>query len=96
MHFRSHTGEDYWYSQSHIRTLLFVCHTQSLEIAKDAVFPSRALRRQLTSAQQRLKDMQDELQVVREQEARERRRRKRRRYMVRNLYSCLSPLSMHM
>ena len=51
-------------------------------MAKDAVFPSRALQRQLTSAQQRLRDMQDELEAMREQEAHERKRRKRKRYLV--------------
>ena len=51
-------------------------------MAKDAVFPARALRRQLISAQQRLRDMQEELETVRQQEARERRRRKRKRYVV--------------
>lgn len=51
-------------------------------MAKDAVFPSRALQRQLVSAQQRLRDMQDELETMREQEARERRRRKRKRHLV--------------
>ena len=55
---------------------------QSIEMAKDVVFPTRPLRRQLTQAQQRLRDMQDELELVKEQEARERRRRKRRRYVV--------------
>ena len=51
-------------------------------MAKDVVFPTRPLRRQLTLAQQRLREMQDELELVKEQEARERKRRKRRRYMV--------------
>ena len=56
--------------------------TQSIEVAKDAVFPTRVLRRQLTVAQQRLRDMQGELELVREQEARERKRRKRKRHTV--------------
>lgn len=51
-------------------------------MAKDVVFPTRPLRRQLTQARQRLRDMQDELELVKEQEARERRRSKRRRYVV--------------
>lgn len=51
-------------------------------MAKDAVCPSRVLRRQLVSAQQRLREMQDELESVREQEALERRRRRRKRYRV--------------
>lgn len=51
-------------------------------MAKDVVFPSRPLRRQLMVAQQRLRDMQNELETVREQEARERRRRRRKRYRV--------------
>ena len=55
---------------------------QSLEMAKDVVFPTRVLRRQLESAQQRLRVMQDELESVRVEEAREKRRRKRKRYRV--------------
>ena len=51
-------------------------------MAKDVVFPTRPLRRQLTMAKQRLREMQDELELVKEQEAREKRRRKRKRYMV--------------
>ena len=60
-------------------------------MAKDAVFPSRVLRRQLVSAQQRLRDMQDELEAVREQEARERKRRKRKRYRVSLVLSGVKP-----
>lgn len=39
-----------------------------METAKDAVFPSRALKRQLEDAQTKLKNMEEELKMIKEQE----------------------------
>lgn len=50
---------------------------------KDIVFPSRVLRRQLNDAEQRLREMEEELNMIREQEIRERKRRKKMK--VRNM-----------
>ena len=36
-----------------------------MEVAKDAVFPSRVLKRQLDDAQQRLRVMESELEEIR-------------------------------
>ena len=54
-----------------------IFHTQKVEAAKDVVFPSRVLKRQLEDAQQRLRVMEEELQMVKNQELRERKRRKK-------------------
>ena len=35
-------------------------------MAKDVVFPSRVLKRQLQDAQERLKQVEDELQIMKE------------------------------
>lgn len=43
------------------------------------VFPSRVLKRQLDEAQKRLREMEDELQQIKEQENEENREQKRRR-----------------
>lgn len=42
------------------------------------VFPSRVLKRQLDNAQQRLREMEDELDLIRTREQQERKRRKKR------------------
>ena len=49
-----------------------------MEAAKDVVFPSRVLKRQLDNAQQRLRDMEEELDLIRAREQQERKRRKKR------------------
>ena len=41
---------------------------QSVEVAKDTVFPSRSLKRQLEDAQTKLKEMEDELRSMKEYE----------------------------
>lgn len=41
------------------------------------IFPSRVLRRQLDDAQQRLREMEEELEMIRNQELRKRKRRKK-------------------
>ena len=46
-----------------------------MEAAKDVVFPSRVLKRQLDNAQQRLREMEEELDFIRTQE----RKRKKKR-----------------
>ena len=50
--------------------------SQSMEIAKDIVFPSRVLKRQLEDAQHRLKEMEEELETMKNKEQRERKRQK--------------------
>ena len=50
-----------------------------MESAKDLVFPSRVLKRQLEDAQHRLKEMEEELETIKNQEQRERKRRKKTR-----------------
>lgn len=60
-----------------------------MEIAKDIVFPSRVLKRQLEDAQHRLKEMEEELETIKNKEQRERKRRKMTR--VRNFDSFLLP-----
>lgn len=52
---------------------------QSVQVAKDVVFPSRILKRQLEDAQHRLKEMEEELILVKSQEMREKKRRKKMR-----------------
>ena len=52
---------------------------QRMELAKDLVFPSRVLKRQLEDAQHRLKEMEEELETIKNQEQRERKRRKKTR-----------------
>ena len=49
---------------------------QSVEAAKDAVFPSRVLKRQLDSARQRLREVEEELEVIRGRDAGETKRRR--------------------
>jgi len=46
---------------------------------KDVVFPSRVLRRQLDDAEQRLREMEEELNMIRNREIRERKRRRKMR-----------------
>lgn len=48
-------------------------------MAKDVVFPTRALKRQLDDAQKKLKEMEDELYAIRCREEEERKRKKRAR-----------------
>lgn len=43
--------------------------SQSVEAAKDVVFPSRLLKRQLEDAQERLRQMEDELRTMKENES---------------------------
>ena len=50
-----------------------------MEVAKDFVFPSRVLKRQLEDAQHRLKEMENELETIKSKEQQERKRRKKAR-----------------
>lgn len=56
-----------------------------MEVAKDIVFPSRVLKRQLEHAQHRLKEMEEQLETIKNKEQRERKRRKRERVSKINL-----------
>ena len=53
-----------------------------MEVAKDIVFPSRVLKRQLENAQHRLKEMEEELETIKNKEQQERKRRKKARVGV--------------
>ena len=53
--------------------------SQSVNTVKDVVFPSRVLRRQLDDAEQRLQEMEEELNRIRNREIRDRKRRKKMR-----------------
>ena len=48
-------------------------------MAKDLVFPSRVLKRQLEDAQLKLREMEEELETIKNKEQRERKRRKKTR-----------------
>ena len=48
-----------------------------MEVAKDIVFPSRVLKRQLENAQHRLKEMEEELETIKNKEQQERKKRKK-------------------
>lgn len=61
-----------------------------METAKDIVFPSRVLKRQLEDAQHRLKEIEEELETIKNKEQHERKRRKKTR--VRQLSNFLSYL----
>ena len=50
-----------------------------MEHAKDLVFPSRVLKRQLVDAQHRLKEMEEQLETIKNKEMKERKRRRRNR-----------------
>ena len=50
---------------------------QTIETAKDIVFPTRAIRRRLYETEEKLRSTQEQLERVKEREARERRRRRR-------------------
>ena len=58
-----------------------------MEVAKDIVFPSRVLKRQLEHAQHRLKEMEEQLETIKNKEQRERKRRKRERVSEKKLQS---------
>ena len=66
---------------------------QSVEVAKDMVFPSRVLKRQLDDAQKKLRLMEEQLEAIRNQEDKDKRRRKRARVsyvpMLRMIFACL-------
>lgn len=53
--------------------------SQRMEMAKDLVFPSRVLKRQLEDAQLKLREMEEELETIKNKEQRERKRRKKTR-----------------
>lgn len=63
---------------------------QGVSAAKDAVFPSRALKRQLEEAQQRLREMEEEMELLK---GRERKRRRRNRVSLHSWASLLHPLN---
>ena len=49
--------------------LLYFEPFQSVEVAKDVVFPTRVLKRQLEDANERLRQMEDELRTMKESES---------------------------
>ena len=71
-----------------VKMLNFVCISfspptqQRVDTVKDVVFPSRVLRRQLDDAEQRLREMEVELSMIRNREIRERKRRRKLRVSV--------------
>lgn len=46
-----------------------------MEVAKDVVFPTRALKRQLKDAQERLRQVEDELRTMKENESNRKRQK---------------------
>lgn len=57
-----------WGGMLHYLNYFTSVPSQSVEAAKDAVFPSRVLKRQLEDAHERLRQMEDELRTLKENE----------------------------
>ena len=56
-----------------IFVLLLLSCLQSIEAVKDVVFPTRALRRELEIAKEKMEDMQAQLKYLEERESQEKR-----------------------
>ena len=85
---RVHSGGNSYvsFASSSQNVVMFLCTVlyhgiQSVEVAKDVVFPSRTLKRQLQDAEERLKQMEDELRTMKENE-RARKRQKTEVFVV--------------
>lgn len=65
---------------------------QRVDTVKDVVFPSRVLRRQLDDAEQRLREMEEELNLIRNREIRERKRKRKMRVssLIATSFVCVS------